>query len=77
MLEVEEGSINGSGKIAVVLGALYIGIGNYGSFVSGLQTIRNQVSTAGDFLAEKAGTPFETTGVQPKIRKHSGSLGRL
>ena len=41
VLEVEEGSIKGSGKIAVVLGALYIGIGNYGSFMSGLQTIRD------------------------------------
>lgn len=77
VLEVEEGSIKGSGKIAVVLGALYIGIGNYGSFISGLQTIGDQVSTAGDFLAEKAGTPFEATGVKPKIRKHSGSVGRL
>lgn len=77
VLEVEEGSINGSDKIAVLLGVLYMGIGNYGSFISGLQTIRDQVSTAGDFLAEKAGSPFEATGVKPKIRKHSGSLGRL
>jgi len=39
-LEVEEGSIKGGGKIAVALSAPYFGIGNYGSFISGLETIR-------------------------------------
>ena len=68
-LEVEEGSVKGGGKIAVVLGALYLGIGNYGSFISGLQTIREQISSAGDFLAERAVQPFELSGVLPKVRK--------
>ena len=39
-LEIEEGSIKGKGKIAVAVGVLYIGIGNYGDFISGLHTIR-------------------------------------
>lgn len=76
-LEVEEGSVKGGGRIAVVLGALYLGIGNYGSFISAIQTIREQVSTAGDFLAERAGLPFASSGVQPKVRKRGGSLAHL
>ena len=58
-LEVEEGSINGKGKIAVAIGALYIGIGNYGSFISGLQTIRDQVVAASNYLADQANSKFD------------------
>ena len=76
-LEVEEGSVKGGGKIAVLLGALYLGIGNYGSFVSGLQTIREQISSVGDFLAERAADPFESSGFKPKVQKHGDSLSRL
>lgn len=76
-LEVEEGSVKGGGKIAVLLGALYFGIGNYGSFVSGLQTIRGQISSVGDFLAEQAAAPFESGGFKPKVRKHGDSLSHL
>lgn len=77
VLEVEEGSVNGVGKIAINLGALYMGIGAYGSLISSIQTIRDQVVTVSDFLAEKAGIQFEATGIKPKIQKHNGSLGRL
>ena len=76
-LEVEEGSVKGGGKIAVVLGALYIGIGNYGSFVSGLQTIRDQISSVGDFLVERAVVPFESSSLEPRVRKRGGSLSHL
>ncbi len=41
-LSVEEGSLKGSSKIAVVAYALYLGIGQYGSFVRGLETIAQQ-----------------------------------
>lgn len=76
-LEVEEGSVNGAGKIAVVLGALYLGIGNYGSFFSGLQTIRGQISSVGDYLAERSTVPFESSSLEPKVRKRGGSLSHL
>jgi hypothetical protein len=76
-LEVEEGSVKGVGKIGVLLGALYLGIGNYGSFISGLQTIRGQVSSVGDFLAQRAIVPFESSGLEPKVRKRGGSLSHL
>jgi hypothetical protein len=76
-LEVEEGSVKGIGKIVAFMGALYVGIGAYGSFISGVQTIRDQVSSVGDFLGERAGLPFGSSGVPPKIRKHGGSLAHL
>lgn len=56
-LEVEEGSVKGVGRIAALLGVVYFGIGNYGSFISGVQIIREQISTAGDFLAKRAALP--------------------
>jgi hypothetical protein len=76
-LEVEEGSVKGGGRIAVVLGALYIGIGNYGDFFQGIQTIRGQISSVGDFLAEQAAIPFEWSGCETKVRKRGGSLVHL
>lgn len=76
-LEVEEGSIKGGAKIAAALYALYIGIGQYGSFISGVQTIQGQISSIGDFLATQATTPFSSNEVKPRIKKHSGSLGEL
>lgn len=76
-LQVEEGSIKGSGRIAVLLGALYLGIGNYGSFISGLQIIREQASSVGDFLAEAAKNQLGYRGEKSKIRKRSGTLGSL
>jgi len=76
-LEVEEGSIKGGAKIAAALYALYMGIGQYGSFTSGLQTIQGQISSIGEFLATHATMPFSSSEVKPRIKKHSGSLGEL
>jgi len=44
VLEIEEGSIKVNAKIAAYLYAIYIGIGQYGSFMSGTQTIQGQIS---------------------------------
>ncbi|WP_156717518.1 hypothetical protein [Pseudomonas sp. FH1] len=76
-LEVEEGSIKGSAKIAAAVGAIYLGIGQYGSFISGLQTIQGQVSSIGDFLATRAASPFQPNVTKPKIKKHAGTLGMV
>ena len=76
-LEIEEGSVKGAGKIAILLSALYFGIGNYGDFISGLQTIREQVNSVGDFLAEQASNPFGSKGRETKIRKRGGALGQI
>jgi hypothetical protein len=77
VLEIEEGSIKVNAKIAATLYALYIGIGQYGSFMSGAQTIQGQISSASDYLATHAAAPFPSSKDKPQIKKHSGSLGQL
>ena len=42
-LQVEEGSVRGAAKIGAVAGALYLAIGNYGDFISGVKTIGEQI----------------------------------
>jgi len=76
-LEIEEGSIKVNAKIAAYLYAIYIGIGQYGSFISGTQTIQGQISSASDYLATHATAPFPSNKSKPQIKKHSGSLGQL
>lgn len=77
VLEVEEGSVKGGGRIAVAIAALYFGIGHYGEFIHGVHVIREQLSAVGDFLAEHASSPFKSTGCETKVRKHGGSLAHL
>src|SRR5438105_11624357 len=57
-LQVEEGSVRGVARIGAILGAVYLGIGNYGDFISGVKTINEQVSATGDFLTEQASRVF-------------------
>lgn len=45
--------------------------------MSGLQTIQGQISSAGDFLATHATSPFSSSKITPKVKKHTGSLGEL
>jgi hypothetical protein len=44
-LTVEEGSVKGLGKVAVGAYALYLGIGQYGGFIQGVETIKRQGCT--------------------------------
>lgn len=53
-LEVEEGSVKARNAILVSLASLYVGIGNYGSFVSGVREIRDQVKAIGDLFLDAA-----------------------
>jgi hypothetical protein len=76
-LEVEEGSVKAHGKIVGTLAAVYFAIGNYGSFISGLQLIRDQFSAVSNFLVEQSVVPFDDKNVKPKVRKSGGSLARL
>lgn len=76
-LKVEEGSIKGKGAIAATAGAIFIGIGSYGDFISGLETINSQVSTVTSSLFESARSPFGCTSSNSKVRRNTGALGRL
>lgn len=76
-LEVEEGSVKGIGKIAAGLSALFVGIGQYDGFVSGVNTISAQVQASSDFLIKNAVEPFIEQTPNHKCRKSSGQLGKL
>ncbi|MDO6514610.1 hypothetical protein [Neptuniibacter sp. 2_MG-2023] len=77
-LSVEDGSIKAYGKIALAsLSALYIGIGQYGSFMSGVQTIKGQVSDASEYLGQQAVRPFAEERISPTVRKRGEALSRL
>ena len=49
-LQVEEGSVRGTATVGAILGAIYLGIGNYGDFIQGLRTINEQLSGASTYL---------------------------
>lgn len=76
-LEVEDGSLTVVGTVGATLLALYVGIGNYGSFVAGLETISKQVRAAGDHLSARASAPFTRLNLRPRIRRKGGTLGQL
>jgi len=76
-LQVEEGSIKGMAKVGALLYAVYMGIGNYGSFISGLQTINQQLSEVRLYLAHEARRTFPCQGTKPSTTKRGGSLAAL
>ena len=76
-INVEEGSIKAFGKIAIYsLSALYIGIGQYGSFISGLQTIKHQIDSTQNYFIKRAITPLDTDK-QPVVKKRGEVLVQL
>lgn len=76
-LEVEEGSISGKAKIAAAVGAIYMGIANYGGFISGLQIIQSQISYVNNLLVESAKQPFACSKKDLIVRNRSGALTKL
>lgn len=76
-LEIEEGSISGKAKIAALAGAIYMGVANYGGFVSGLQIIRSQISYVNNALVESAKQPFECSKKNVTVRNRGGAISRL
>jgi hypothetical protein len=73
-LAVEEGSIKGWGRIAATAGALYIAIGNYGDFISGVQTIRQQASYVTDALFDQAKRSFNCNSTRGNSKQSSGEI---
>lgn len=73
-LVVEEGSIKGLGKIAATAGALYIAIGNYGGFISGVQTIRDQASYVTNALFDQAKHRFGCRSTRGNSKKSGGEI---
>lgn len=73
-LVVEEGSIKGLGKIAATAGALYIAIGNYGGFVSGVQAIREQASYVTNALFNQAKQNFGCGSARGNSKQSGGEI---
>ena len=76
-LDVEEGSLKGSGWIATSLSQLLIALGVYGGFVQGVQMINSQVKVASECLKAEAVEPFADEKPVYTARASSGKLGRL
>lgn len=76
-LRIEEGSVKGLGKIAATLGALYIGIGQYGSFIDGLHVIHSQVAVVTAALTDSASLGLPEASRAPKIRRSGAMLAKL
>lgn len=76
-LQVEEGSVRGSAKIAAVAGVLYLGIGNYGDFISGLKTIGEQLGATSEYLAVNAKRVFKCPDEKALTRKRGGAVAGL
>ncbi|RRJ97820.1 hypothetical protein Ga0100231_005010 [Opitutaceae bacterium TAV4] len=76
-LRVEEGSLKGKGAIFACVAALYGAIASYGTFIQGLQTIRSQSVSCGEYLAEKARNLLGPNKVTPVVRKRTGALGKI
>lgn len=77
LLQVEEGSVRGVAKIGAVIGALYLGIGNYGDFISGVKSIGEQIAATGEFVAEQAKQVFECPDAKATSRKRGGAISGL
>lgn len=77
LLEVEEGSIKALKKIGVTAGVLYLGIGQYGSFISGVNTIYDQTKAVAEYFTTRASAPFAKNQEKPRVRRSGATLSRL
>jgi hypothetical protein len=73
-LVVEEGSIKGAARIGATLGALYLAIGNYGSFISGVQIIREQAGHITNALFDEAKNSFGCKSTRGNSKQSSGEI---
>ena len=77
-LEITEGSLKGRGKIAATIAAVYLGIGQFGSFVSGVREMARVARDGGAILVEEAQVRFGHQSIsQIRSRKNAGRLGQL
>ena len=77
LLQVDEGSINGRGKIKAGADFLFYGIIAYGGLFSGLEIIGKQLGASRDFLAEHARSTFACPDNKATTRKSGGSPAYL
>ncbi len=76
-LQIEEGSINGWGKIKSATKAVIVGITAYGGLMSGVEIMSKQLKATSNFLAEHAQSKFSCPGAQATVRKKGGAPAAL
>lgn len=77
-LAVEEGSLKGSSKVAVLATTLYFGIAQYGAFIQGLETIANQGRAVARAVATAASGDEMVQHVEKRHnRVDAGAVSRL
>lgn len=76
-LQVEEGSVKGAARIGAAAGVLYLAIGNYGDFFSGVKTIGEQITATSEFLSERAKQTFNCPDAKATSRKRGGTVSGL
>lgn len=73
-LVLEEGSLKGRGRIAASVAALYIGIGEYGDFASGLRTMQEQASYLSTALFQEAKARFSCSSERGNSKQTGGEI---
>jgi hypothetical protein len=73
-LVIEEGSIKGRGTIAATASALYLAISQYGGFIQGVQTIREQASYVTNELFDKAKQRFGCETTRGNSKQSGGEI---
>lgn len=73
-LTVEEGSVKGLGKVAAAIGAVYLAIGEYGDFISGIKTLQDQAYLLSDALFDQAQTRFECVNHPGNKKRSDGEI---
>jgi hypothetical protein len=76
--ELVEGSLKGRGTVLVALGAIYMGIANFGSFVSGVESMIRYGYKADTLLLDAVERRLNENGAaRMRPRRNAGRLGRL
>lgn len=73
-LVLEEGSIKGLGKIGAYAAAFYFGIGNYGDFMSGLGTVRDQAVYVSNILFAQTKSVFSCRSERGNTKRTDGEI---
>lgn len=77
-LEVEQGSIKGKTIVLASLGALYVGVGQFGSFIQGLREIGSLAKTVNEEVLRQAPSEFNLPQNGTRWRRSdSATLGQL
>ena len=76
-LDVQEGSVNAKSKILVSATVLCGFLATYGSISSGVKSLHSDITTIGNYLGDRASSPFPEANEKPKVHKRGEALSKL